>query len=428
MDKRRIKVLILGHSDTEMSGHAYHYYKSLPEALFEKRLVVLDKTRDEEGYGYIYDLTNPTDVKRKKRNSYIQQFKIWATCGPVRGIKEYQGHNFYISEYNTVTAEQILQKVDGFIPDLILMMWVRTLVTPKAVKRLYDLTHAKFCFEFVDEGHLTGGCHYPIGCDHYLSGCHNCPALRWGKRIASKTMADKLLAYKGIPMYVSGSTFDCQLAMKSPLFQDATFFPYIITPNVSLELSEKEVAQQFWGIPPDSYVVLSTSGDVRKGLKYCLSALNITACHTSNICLLLLGKVDSNKIIAELDDRVTVITPGCVAMSEVYKAFCAADCFVSTTIADSGPMMVYYSVLFGVPVVLFNIGFAQDLIVHKKNGYIAKFMDSKDVAMGIDYFHEISTENYKEIKNFNKKLLEKFENGTQWYEKLYDDMQNHEAI
>lgn len=425
---KRIKVLILGHSDTKMSGHAYHYFKSLPDHLFDKRLVVLDKTRDEEGYGYIYDTTNPADVRRKKWNSYLQQLKIWATCGPVRGIKKYQGHNFYISEFNSITAEQILEKVEGFTPELILMMWVRTLVSPMVVKHLHELTHAKFCFEFVDEGHLTGGCHYPIGCDHYLNGCHDCPALRWGKRIAAKTFKDKLQAYKGIEKYVSGSTFDCQLAKESPLFKDATFLPYITTPNVTFEETPKAEAQKTFGIPNGCYVVLSTAGDVRKGLEYCISALNIAANSKHDICLLLLGKADRNNIANKLDKRIKLITPGQVPMSEVFKAFCASDCFVSTSIADSGPMMVYYSVLYGVPVVLFNIGFAQDLIVHKKNGYIARFKDSNDVAEGIGFFHNGNEDRTNEIKDFNKKLTEKHANEKQWYERLYEDLQNNKVV
>lgn len=420
---KRIKLLILGHSDTEMSGHAYHYFKSLPDSLFDKRLVVLDKTRNEEGYGYIYDLTQASDVKRKRRNIFIQNARIWLTCGPVRGTKQYQGHNFYVSEYNTITAEDILQQVDGFGPDLILLMWVRTLVTPRVVHRLYELTHAKFCFEFVDEGHLTGGCHYPVGCKGYLTGCKDCPALRWGKRIASKTMADKLRSYEDIPKYVSGSTFDCNIAKESPLYKDATFLPYITTPNVTYQVTEKNKAQEYFGIPKGSYVVLSSSGDVRKGVKFCYAALNKLVNNYNDICLVLLGNVDRNGVSASLDKRVTLVTPGQVPMDILFKAFCASDCFVSASIADSGPMMVYYSVLFGVPVVLFNIGFAQDLIVHKENGYIAKFQDAEDISNGIDYFHGISQEKVESIKDFNAKLMEKHAKAKQWYEKLYEDMQ-----
>lgn len=420
---KRIKLLILGHSDTEMSGHAYHYFKSLPDNLFDKRLVVLDKTREEDGYGYIYDLTKPADVKRKKRNSFIQTAKVWLTCGPVRGIKQYQGHNFYISKYNSITAEDILQQVDGFVPDLILMMWVRTLISPQVVKRLYDITHARFCFEFVDEGHLTGGCHYPVGCKGYLTGCNDCPALRWGKSIASKTMADKLRLFKDIPKYVSGSAFDCNLAKESPLFKDATFLPYITTPNVTYQVTEKNKAQKDFGIPEGSFVVLSAYGDVRKGGKYCYAALNYAANKYNDVCLLLLGNVDRNEVSVLLDNRIKFITPGQVSMDILFKAFCAADCFVSASIADSGPMMVYYSVLFGVPTVLFNIGFAQDLIVHKTNGYIARFKDAEDIANGIEYFHNMLPEQREKIKDLNEKLMEKHANQKQWYEKLYENMQ-----
>lgn len=64
--------------------------------------------------------------------------------------------------------------------------------------------------------------------------------------------------------------------------------------------------------------------------------------------------------------NVNIIMPGFLSENELFEVYCAADVFMSTTIADSGPMMVNYSIACGTPVVSFPIGVAQDLVMHKK--------------------------------------------------------------
>lgn len=121
-------------------------------------------------------------------------------------------------------GNQILAKNPDFTPDLIVMMWTRTFISSMAVRRMYELTKARFLFVFVDDAHLSGGCHFPVDCDGYMNGCHDCPAIIKGKKIAEKVMADKLRLYKGIPKYIVGVPADCRLARKSPLLGDALQF------------------------------------------------------------------------------------------------------------------------------------------------------------------------------------------------------------
>ena len=99
-------------------------------------------------------------------------------------------------------------------------------------------------------------------------------------------------------------------------------------------------------------------------------------------------------------------------------AFCASDCFLSTTIADSGPMMVNFSIALGVPVVSFSIGVAQDIVLHKETGYIAEYMNSDDVANGIRYLSQLP-ESEKSVMMYNcKKVIDKWQKSSTCFEKL----------
>ena len=59
--------------------------------------------------------------------------------------------------------------------------------------------------------------------------------------------------------------------------------------------------------------------------------------------------------------------------------------FVAPSIQENLANTVMESLSCGTPVVAFNIGGMPDMIVHKKNGYLAKPFDTEDLACGIEY-------------------------------------------
>lgn len=417
--KKRIKVLFLGHFDTPLEGHVLSRFNAYPDDKYDKRVVVLDRFRAGEHYESIYDCRNAGDLRKKKFNAFIQKIRIFFNCGlPVRGIKEDRGYNFYISAYNSITAEDILAKYPDFKPELIVLMWTRTFVSAKTVRRLYELTHARILFEFVDEAHMTGGCHYPLACKEYLNGCNNCPALRWAKSLAAKTMADKIKYYAGIPKYIVGSPYDLQLASDTTLFRDARRYPVITNPSIPYR--DRNVSRQEIGVKETDFVMLCIAGDVRKGLKYAVEAVNIAAKKHNNMHLIILGDV---KLLSGYDfnDGIHVHTPGYVPIDELYTYLCASDCYVNSTIADSGPIMVNFSFALGVPVVSFNIGAAATLVVHEKTGYIAEYQNSQSLASGIDFIYNLPQSEWKEMSEQCKLQISQFSAQDMFYNKIYDN-------
>lgn len=428
MNNKRIKVLVLGHSDNPARGHALNYFRTLPDECYDKRLVVMDKMNEYQSneYKYFFDLSNKRDIFKKKLYQLWQKLCICVLCGiPMRGIKKYQGHNFYVSKYNPITADQILDKYRGFTPDLIVLMWTRTFLTPNTIGRLYDMTGARFAFLFVDEAYLTGGCHYTVGCKNYLTGCGNCPALRWAKKLPRVTMSEMLKVYARIPKYACGVVSACNMARKSPLFTNSKIFSHVSCPQVPAIM--KFEARKELNIKDTEFVALAITGDIRKGLDYGIEAVNKLAIEYDNLVFLILGKVDDfNSLRAKISNNVRLLTPGFLPLDKMLSAMKASDCYLNTTIADTGPMMVNYSIALGTPVVSFSIGIAQQLVIHKKTGYVAEYRDSDSFSDGIKFIYQLSKSDMDKMKKFCVEYITSIRDSQKmWYERIYEEWDNN---
>ena len=75
------------------------------------------------------------------------------------------------------------------------------------------------------------------------------------------------------------------------------------------------------------------------------------------------------------------------------------------------------------PVVAFDIGGNSDMIEHKRNGYLAKPYDTKDLAKGIEWV--VNNPNYDELAtNARQKVLDEFDSRivARKYIKLYENI------
>ena len=122
----------------------------------------------------------------------------------------------------------------------------------------------------------------------------------------------------------------------------------------------------------------------RKGFKYLLESLRI---FVENIDEEVYAIVPGNMVDFIAVKHINFIYPGMLDMDGLCKAYIASDVYISPSIADAGPMMVKYSIACGTPVVAFPIGYALDFVKHKETGYLAKYMDTEDMAEGILFFY-----------------------------------------
>ena len=78
--------------------------------------------------------------------------------------------------------------------DVLHLHWVTWTVTPPDVKRWLDKGRA-LVWTMHDAWPMTGGCHYPSGCDQYLTECIVCPQLNDAYGVVPNAFADKLRQY-----------------------------------------------------------------------------------------------------------------------------------------------------------------------------------------------------------------------------------------
>lgn len=413
----KIKILVLDKDDNRLEGHAYSTYQSLPEC-YDKRMVAMNTMHNDMSIALL-------NCKSLSTKLFLFIWRKWHKlyCLVKYGIikknkKEHYLRLFFGSEYTPFSAKRILAKHSNFKPDIITIHWTSQFLTSKIIRDLHKKTKALIAFVGVDEAHMTAGCHYPVDCEGYKTGCSDCPIFVRGKRLPSDMMRRKIKNFRDVPFVVLGGQNFCKKAADSSVLKLAlSSFSYVRIPQVTIY--KRLDARKSFGISEDSYVVLFAAAileETRKGLVYALEALREISDKIPNLVLLLPGKITHMYDIP----NVKIVSPGYLDKEDLFKAFCASDCFLSTTIADAGPMMVNYSVALGIPVVSFSVGVAQDLIVHKNNGYIARFKDSKDIANGIFYLSQLSEEEKEKMKLHCFEITEKWKCKKTIYEQLAD--------
>ncbi len=109
--------------------------------------------------------------------------------------------------------------------------------------------------------------------------------------------------------------------------------------------------------------------------------------------------------------------------SDLIKIYRMADIFVLPSLAESFGQVFLEAAAVGMPSVAFSNTAASEVITHKKNGYLAKYLSSKDIAKGILW----SKNNLlsKKIKiRIKKNIKEKFssQNRLKEYINLYKNI------
>lgn len=421
---KKVKILLLGYNDNPLKGHVLSHYQELPEDKFDKRMVVAFSLDEKKDYAFHVQSKSVWAKIWKKFDIRLTRIKNIIRYRSFIQINKKRPEFCFLGfdRQCNVTAKEILDKNPDFVPDVIALFWTATFLNPKIIRDLHDITGAKILFVFVDEAYLTGGCHYPNDCEGYLYGCHKCPALSIGKNVAELQMADKLKYWEGIPKIVYGVKSDCILAKKTPVFKDAITIALIAVPNVTI--TDRSTARRKWGIDANSFVMLLGANDLRdtrKGIKYAIKAINKLAEEKDNLCVFILGHKKNHTINKlGIKSNVKIIAPGFLSLNDLFIAYCASDCHISPSLADSGPMMVNYSIACGTPVVSYNIGVARDIVLHKETGYIAKYKDSNDIANGLNWLYQLD-ENSKETMRKNcLALMEELKKQRPYYDDVYD--------
>ena len=406
------KYLVLSTFDSPAGGQGYFLYKELLEHGEEAFFLPLIRQYSDYNHFFI----NARGRYGIKRIWYALMIRLQALFLFKKDAKYHSFSNLFMKGKS---AKAILKRTP-FVPDVIIIGWCDGYVSAKTISDLYHLTHAKIIKPMVDAFILGGGCHYP--CEQYETGCIKCPALRF-PFLARNEFRKRQRYLTDTPFSLVGSGFDMERVGKNPFLHDKEKIKTVGVPDIPFKLS-KEDARRYFNIPSHHFVVLFGAVDVmnkRKGFEVLIRALKYFSAKKSAekpVTLLVAGVLSQNLSLPGLN----IISPGLLSLNNLFKAYYAADVFVSPSLEDSGPYMVNYSIACGRPVVSFRIGIALDLVITGETGYVAKYNDPNDLSNGISTFYNMESNELFAYQNRCLKMMASYrETESQMFDRVFRD-------
>lgn len=318
-----------------------------------------------------------------------QQSEVWEEVRkravyPVLNIPGYCSREFFSLSDSVLD----FRKLKGFFDsvDVIHFDWVVGMIDYKHISEI--LSDKPVVWTLHDMNPFTGGCHYSESCDEYKRSCNQCPLLGGQSNLAHKTWKIKKQAYERLKNLhiVCPSKWLAECVRSSSLLGDKPVHTISNSyPADRFVPENKIVARTMLGLPVDKKLIMFGVENLafrRKGGD--LLQMMIEYLKSNN-------RADDIEVLICGYDNLEIDLPvhnfGYVADEQVLsQIYSAADVYVLPTREDNAPLTAGESLLCGTPVISFAIGFLPDIIEHKVTGYLAKYLDYKDMAKGIRYF------------------------------------------
>lgn len=239
-----------------------------------------------------------------------------------------------------------------------------------------------------DQWPMTGVCHYSDECTRFETRCRMCPMMSENANtdVAEKIFLRKRDIYRqGRITFVACSEWLGNMAGKSALGKDSEIIsiPNAIDTAVFAPM-DRNTAREKMGLRKDCTMILfgcQKVTDKRKGLYYLSEALK----QLSGVCVVLVGgNAEATK--AMLPESTEAVCMGHIGDEKTMATlYAAADAFVTPSLQDNLPNTIMEAMACGTPCVGFNVGGIPEMIDHKVNGYVARYMDAGSLAEGIRY-------------------------------------------
>lgn len=286
-----------------------------------------------------------------------------------------------------ITGVNIDRYIDQFNPKIVQIHWVNA-----GFIKIEDLANIKkkIIWRLPDCWAFTGGCFYFGNCEKYLTGCGKCPKLGSTEEndLSREIWQRKEKAWKKMDMVIVVPTLWMkQVVESSTLLKGKDVF---VIPN-GLDLTKfypinKKIARKALNIPVDKKVILfgatNAIHDPRKGFHLLLEALRlIQKNHKDNYYFVIFG---SNS--QELNVDIPVKFMGYVHEHHILQTlYSAADVMIVPSLEEAFGQTVTEAMACATPVISFQGTGPAGIIEHKKNGYLAKYGDAKDLSNAIKW-------------------------------------------
>ena len=283
-------------------------------------------------------------------------------------------------------AHGIRKLIEKEKPDLIHIHWINRGFANLKEIRDYDIP---IVISLHDMWWYTGGCHYDEECGKYVSGCKACPLLKKDKEkgLSYRHLKAKrtILNSNQSVTFVGLSSWMTERVSESLIGADHKI---VHLPNgIDLQKfapKDKINCRKELKLPVEKKLIMFAAVDVlsetRKGYTYISQALE--KLNTEEYELVVIGEKGSEDSISGLktyylgeinDDELMI------------KYMSAVDVAVVPSLQENLSNLIMENMACGTPVVAFDIGGNGDMIMHRKNGYLAENKNTEDLAKGIRY-------------------------------------------
>jgi glycosyltransferase involved in cell wall biosynthesis len=375
---------------------------------------MLDQGIDSQIISYLGDIESEKVKYIGKKNSILDIFSrvIFKIFNYIL-IKD-QKYSFFPDWNVGLLSVKSIYRNLLFDPEIIMVYWSKYFFDSKTIYKLSKRFNARVIFVYMDMAVITGGCHYSHDCMSFTEQCGNCPSLRFKNRfdLSYRTFKKKEKYFRLINPIITyaGSESKSQIESSSlfsssqkmffkPLVNSDFFFPFN-SHNELLRVREK------YGIDKNKRIYLFAAAYInerRKGFNLLIDAINIMTSREQGIFngsqFIFIGEnlpvVDSN-----IDYIHFAYQEDTSKLAELIRC---ADIFLNLSTEDAGPLILYFAIKSGLPVISFRAGSALDLVADKINGYLVREKDaeslsrvlSESIALKEDEINRFSQNSYK---------------------------------
>ena len=297
-----------------------------------------------------------------------------------------------IFQIDIANAGTDITKMDDFIQaDVIHLHWINQgFLSMADLERIFN-SGKPVVITMHDQWHFTGVCHYSGKCGKYRTQCSHCPMLKRSVIDLARRIFDRKRAmYKDHNVtFVGCSRWMADLARMSPLTSGHTVVnvPNAIDTNVFTPADKME-ARKRHNLPVDKQLLLFGAQritDKRKGFRYLKEACGHLVHNrpemSDKLGVVVLGG-DAEKVKSTLPLPVYTVDY-MNNEAEIASLYNAVDLFVTPSLQDNLPNTIVEAMSCGTPCVGFDVGGIPEMINHQQDGYVARYRDSIDFAIGI---------------------------------------------
>jgi glycosyltransferase involved in cell wall biosynthesis len=279
---------------------------------------------------------------------------------------------------------------------------------------------------------FTGGCHYSQGCAGYLQRCGRCPQLASTRErdLSRWVWSRKRKALDRLDLtIVTPSRWLADCARSSSLLRDRRV--ETIPNGLNLDRFkpiDRLLARDLLSLPQGRKLILfgalGSTSDPRKGFQQLLPALRRLASQgwSCEADVVIFGASEPKD-----PPRIGLTTHFAGQVNDdlsLALLYSAADVFVAPSLEDNLPNTVLEAIACGTPAAAFSLGGMPDMIEHQQTGYLAKPLDSEDLARGISWILEDEVRGGALRRNARAKAEREFElcANAQRYRELFAEL------